>query len=280
MRRNRSWIIFPFVLAAMVAGMYLVKQAPIEAAQLEPPFTMRIGSLAIDLPQDEYTFGLWGSVVRPVGLDFDEFSYTQQPVWSPEAWRLLWGVSVVFAALLITSAIDRIILPRWRRGQRVTLPPALAFYLVGAGVFLVTTAYVGDIFLRYALGLMPFFIFFVVSRSQLWGRIAWRIASAALAVLIAFTLCALADNVEHNNTRWEAGRWMEQRTGAVRVGWNWDHSGHVDSETYAVSDVPIEGFRIERAFPYTSRLSGFTTRYVLAQSRVDMPPLPEGTLFP
>ena len=93
-------------------------------------------------------------------------------------------------------------------------------------------------------------------------------------MLVAFSVLAQADNVEHNNTRWEAGRWMEARTGAVRVGWNWDHWGHQDSETYAVSDVPIDGFRVDRVFPYTSRLSGFTTRYVLAQSRADMPPLP------
>ena len=279
--RRRSCLIFPFVLVVMLAGMFIViNQGPIHQAQLEPPFTMHVGPISIDLPQDRVTLSVSGSVVRPVGLDFDEFGYTQQQVWSPEMWRLLWGVSVVLAALLVTVAIDRLFLPWWRGRRGLPLPPVVAFYILGAGVYFVTVAYIGDLFLRYSLGFMPFYILFMVGRSREWGRIAWPVAGAALALLVAFTVLAQADNVEHNNTRWEAGRWMEARTGAVRVGWNWDHWGHQGSETYAVSDVPIDGFRVERVFPYTSRLSGFTTRYVLAQSRVDMPPLPASPRTP
>jgi hypothetical protein len=41
-----------------------------------------------------------------------------------------------------------------------------------------------------------------------------------------------------------------------------------------VTDLPIDGYRTEMRFPYTSRLSGGETRMVLVQARADLPPLP------
>ena len=46
------------------------------------------------------------------------------------------------------------------------------------------------------------------------------------------------------------------------------------SEWGAIADLPLPGFRVEARFPYTSRLSGLETRYVLAQSKIDRPALP------
>ncbi|MDQ2805800.1 MAG: NHL repeat-containing protein, partial [Chloroflexota bacterium] len=78
---------------------------------------------------------------------------------------------------------------------------------------------------------------------------------------------AKADQMDHQNVRWAAGLWMEARTGAVQVVWNWTHWGHPTSDIYRITDIPDAGFKIERRFPYLSRLSGFTTRYVVAEAQ-------------
>jgi hypothetical protein len=140
----------------------------------------------------------------------------------------------------------------------------MAFYLLGAITFVVSLAFPGDLFDRYLLAYIPFLIVFVVRTSGEWGRAAWTYSLLALTLLATFTVLAI----------WQAATWMEQRTGQVRAGWNWTHLGHNDSESYLVDDVIADGFRLERDFPYTCRLCGFTTRDVLAQSRADMPPLP------
>ena len=141
-------------------------------------------------------------------------------------------------------------------------------------IFLISLAFPGDMFDRYVLGFLPFLIMFVVRGSTQWGKLAWGYSIIALLVISIFTVLAKADHMDQIRTRWAAGLWMESKVGAVQVGWNWEQWGHATSETYLVTGVPVDGFRVERRFPYTCRLCGFTTRYVLAESRNDMPPLP------
>ena len=277
LRWEQRWLLAAWAMAVIV-GMYAVNLAPETAvAQTEPPFVARFGPVSLEFPEEEYTFGLIGSIIRQGGIDFDEFGYTQEQIWSPEAWRLIWVFGVALGILLLAKMSSSLVawskeVWRWRAEA---VSPLAGFYLLGFLLFVGLAAIPGDVFARYVLAFVPFVILFVVRGARQWGRLAWAYSVAALAVLATFTVLAKADHVEHQNTRWEAGLWMEERVGAVRVGWNWSHWGHMDSETYLVADTPVDGFRVERQFPYLCRLCGFTTRYVLAQSRADMPPLPE-----
>ena len=71
------------------------------------------------------------------------------------------------------------------------------------------------------------------------------------------------------------------------IGWIGKHTNLIarDAGSYffigeILTDLPLDGYRTERAVPYFTRLGGFSTRYVLAQSRGDMPPLPATPVFP
>jgi hypothetical protein len=212
--------------------------------------------------------------VRVTGIDFDEFFYNQQPIWDSKVWRYLFMLGVLLSALLLVKiGLSGYGWLRRTLGER-KLTPLAAFYGVGTVVFVVSLAFTGDLYDRYILPFLPFFILFVARGASSWGRLAWAYSIAGLALLGTFTLMAKADHMEHNSVRWEAAAWVEARTGAVKAGWNWNHWGHKDSETYIVDDLPVDGFRVEKEFPYTCRLCGFTTRYVLAQAKSDAPPLP------
>ncbi|MFL5733857.1 MAG: hypothetical protein ACJ78Q_11715, partial [Chloroflexia bacterium] len=155
-----------------------------------------------------------------------------------------------------------------------SLSPLTGFYLVGAGILVVSLALLGDFFDRYALGFLPFVILFLVRASPKWGRLAWGYAIAALILVGTFTLVAKADFIDHNNARWEAGTWFQARVPLpVQVGFDWNNWYGFSNLLYQVTDLHIEGYRTERRFPYFSRLAGFTTRYVLAESRADTQPV-------
>ncbi|HUS15961.1 MAG TPA: glycosyltransferase family 39 protein [Chloroflexia bacterium] len=266
--RRRRWWLVPLAAVLVVGGMYGVRLAPDAAVlQTEPPFVAQAGSLAVELPQDEYTFGLVGSIIRQVGIDFDEYNYPQQPIWSPEAWRALWVIGALLGILLLAKIADGFLdWLRERRGRR-PLSPLVGVYLLGLLTLFTVTAFPADIFARYLLSLTPFLILYAVRGAAGWSRPAWGYSLAACAILAVFTVLLKADNMDHNNTRWAAGLAMEARTGAVRVGWNWDHWDHRDSEVYRIGDAHAPGFRTEQRYPYMSRLSGFQTRYVLAESK-------------
>jgi len=269
------WWLVPLWGLVFLLGMPLV-DLPTEKwiAVDQPTFTARLGPLSYDLPDEPFSFAAVGNIIQLDGIDFDEFAYPQQPVWSMEAWRALFMFGVLLSVLLWAGMTSRF--RGWLRSlrRRPSLSPLAGVYLFGALMFVVSLAFPGDLFDRYTLGFVPFFILFVVRGSSEWGRRAWIYSLAALAIVGVFSVLANADYMDHNSTRWRAAHWMEARVGAVGAGWNWDHWGHQDSDTYRILDIPIDGFRTERQFPYTCRLCGFTTRYVLAQSRADMPPLP------
>jgi hypothetical protein len=124
------------------------------------------------------------------------------------------------------------------------------------------------------LAFLPFVLIFVVRGSGQWGRLAWTYSIAALMILASFTLLAKADQVDHDNARWQAAQWFSAGAGAVHAGFDWDHWMGQFSDVRQVTDIAIDGFRTERQFPYTCRLCGLATRYVLAQSRADQPPVP------
>src|SRR5207249_3425007 len=142
------------------------------------------------------------------------------------------------------------------------------FYLVGAITFVVSLAFLGDLFDRYTLGFLPFVILFVVRGSPEWGRWAWRYSIAALVLLAVFSLALKADFVGHNNARWEAGTWLALRAPyPIHMGFDWDNwMGGYRRAVYEVTDLGIKDYRLERRFPYLSRLSGFAKRYVFAES--------------
>jgi hypothetical protein len=275
-RLRHLWLVL-VVGALFIFGMDAV-DLPNERwiQQIEPPFTARAGPFTYDFPNEPYTFGAYGNTVRVTGVDFDEFFYTQQPIWDAKVWRYLHLFGVLLAAFLSTAIF--IAFYGWLRAFRPQqgLTPLAGFYFLGAVVFAASLALPGDYFDRYSLAFTPFFIVFVVRGAPQWDKWAWRYSLTGLILLATFTLLAKADHMEHNRVRWEAAAWVEERTGEVKAGWNWNHWGHADSESYRVDDLPTEGFRVERRFPYTCRLCGFTTRYVLAQARSDMPPLPPG----
>jgi hypothetical protein len=241
-------------------------------AVVEPPFTARLGPFGYDLPQETFTFGAAGNILRVGGIDF--FEYTQAPIWTPEAWRALYMLGMGLAALLLAEMSSR--LWDWLRGLRRarSLSPVFAVYMLGALLFVVSLAFLGDLFDRYVLSFVPFVILFVVAGAARWSRPARGYALVALLLLATFSVLAKADHVDHANARWQAGRWMQARVGQVHVGFDWDNWMGGGSPVYQVADVPQEGFRIEQQFPYLCRLCGFTTRQVLAQAQAGVPPLP------
>ena len=269
------WGLVAVIGAALLWGMWAA-DLPSEQwiAVFEPPFTARLGPLSYDLPQEPFSFAAEGNIVKLDGIDFDEFGYAQERIWTMEAWRAIYmgGVALVMllGAALISALWD------WGRGirQTWTLTPLAAVYALGAAVFVVSLAFPGDLFDRYTLAFVPFLLLFLMRGAAGWGRGAWGYSLLALALLATFSLLAKADHMDQNNARWAAGRWMEARVGAVQVGWNWNQWGHASSEGYHVTGIHQEGWRVEQEFPYTSRLSGWTTRIVWAESRPDMPPLP------
>lgn len=272
--RSRRWLV-PAMLLALVWSMYnLTLEPEASAQQVEPPFIAQIGPLSFPLPQQTFTFGLLGSLFRLNGIDFEEFYYPQEKVWTPEAWRAIWVVGVVLGALLMAKMASGFLywLRSLWRTKGAALSPLTAFYVTGLAIAIASIAFPGDTYPRYVLGYVPFAIIFVLRGAKEWGRLAWGYSIAALVVLATFSLLARADYAEHMRVRYDAALWMEARTGEVRAGWNWNKWGHPDSQIYVVSDLPEPGFRVEKSLPYTCRLCGFTTRYVLAQARADLPP--------
>jgi 4-amino-4-deoxy-L-arabinose transferase-like glycosyltransferase len=281
LRPRRWWLVavWAVVLVWGEQNLDLPNESWIEV--YEPPFVLQAGPLTVPLSEEMYTFDAVGNIIRNDGIDF--FEYTNQKVWTPEVWRMIWGLGLVLTALLLAKISDTFLdwaIERWKERQtRHSVPPPLlqpltAFYLLGALTFLVTLAFPGSFFDRYILGFIPFFILFVVRGSRRWGRIGWTYSIAALVVLAAFTLIVKSDQVDHDNARWQAGHWLLARSGGLHGGFDWDNWIGSRNDAYQIADIKLDGYRAEQSFPYTCRLCGLQTRYVYAQSRVDMPPLP------
>jgi hypothetical protein len=231
--------------------------------------------LATDPAHDTYSFAGIGNIIRVDGIDF--FEYRQEPIWTPEVWQALVVVgaalSVPILAKMSAGFIDLLAALR----ERKPLSPVVGFYLVGALIFVVSLAFLGDLFDRYVLGFTPFVMVYVLRGAAAWGRVAWSYSAAAFLVLLSFTLLAKADFIDHNAARWEAARWLAARAPLpVQMGYDWNNWAQQHStQRYQVADLPVENFRTDAGFSYLSRLSGFTRRTVLAQSSAGSPPLRE-----
>ncbi len=272
--RRVSWRLTLPLAVVLIWGMYAVDLPTETLVQIsEPPFTAHLGPFSFDHPQEMWTFGAWGNTIRVTGLDF--FEYKQEPIWTQEVWRALWALGALLAVILLAKIVDGLLDWLKELKQGTPLSPRLPLYLLGIMIFVISMAFPADLFDRYILGFLPFVIIFMVRGSMQWGRAAWTYSIAALVLISLFATLAKADQINHDNARWQAGRWMQTRIGAVHVGFDWDQWTGGSSDTYQVADLPLDGFRTEQFFPYTCRLCGFTTRYVLAQSRADMPPLPQ-----
>ncbi len=271
---RRRWALAAGLAVLLMAAMYVVDTpSRIWIAVYDPPFTARFGPLSYDLPAQPFSFGAIGNIVRWVGIDFDEFGYDQQPIWSMEAWRALWVLGVVLGVGLLAKIAGSLWDGLRAARARTPLGPEIALYLLGMLIWGISIGLLGDLFDRYILAFLPFLIVFVIRGAAAWGRAAWAYSLAALALVALFTVLAEADYLDHNNTRWAAAAWVEAQTGQVHAGWNWDHWGHADSAQYHVVNTPTEGWLPARGFPYLSRLTGFITRYVYAEFQPGAPPL-------
>jgi hypothetical protein len=235
-----------------------------------------MGPLSVTLPAETFTFGQVGNIVRVTGIDF--FEYNHAPIWSREAWQALWCLGIGLGIVLLTAMAAS--LAEWldglwaQRRARPLVTPHMALYLLGAMTFVISMAFQGDMYDRYMVQFLPFLLLFVVRGSSGWGRWAWIYSVAALVLVASFTVVAKADNMEHDRVRWEAGYWLLARSNGLHGGYDWDNWVGSRNDAYQITDVHIDGYRTEKRFPYLDRLSGFTTRYLLAESRQDMPPLP------
>lgn len=271
MRRSRLWLV-PAWAVIVVAGLFTLDLPEESWVEIyEPVFTTRLGPLAVDLPQETFTFGAIGNIIRITGIDF--FEYNHELLWTREVWRAIWIVGLGLGVLLLAKMTDALI--DWVRARKERLPVSrvAAPYLLGLVTFLTSVALLGQIYDRYLVIFLPFLILFVVRGSARWGKGAWAYSVAALAVITSFALLAKADQIEQDNTRWQAAQWLYERSGGLHGGYDWDNWVGNRNDAYHISDWHVEGFRTERSFPYLSRLSGLKTRYVLAESREDMPPL-------
>ncbi len=271
--KRRWWWLAPAWLVVVIWGMYAL-DLPNETwlPPTEAPFFAQIGSLSVQFPFEVYTFGIYGNILRVGGIDF--FEYDQQAIWSPEAWHLVWLVGVGLGVLLLAK-MTAVLFPWFKaKAQGEPLKPLSAFYLLGFLTFVASVALPGAFFDRYGLGFLPFLILFVVRGSKSWSKWAWRYSVAAFALLALFSVLLKADSVSHDNARWQAGQWVYQRSGGLHGGYDWDNWVGGRNDAYQIADKPLDGYRIEKTFPYTSLLSGFATRYVYAQTHSDLPPLP------
>ncbi|MGA7731620.1 MAG: glycosyltransferase family 39 protein, partial [Chloroflexia bacterium] len=89
LRRSRWWLAALWLLAVVLGeiGLDLPNEGWVE--NHDPPFTAQFGSLSVTFSQEMYTFEDWGNLIRRGGIDF--FEYPQEPIWTPEIWRLLWA---------------------------------------------------------------------------------------------------------------------------------------------------------------------------------------------
>lgn len=272
-QRSRWWLV-SVALLVMLAGMYALDRPDEQWIPItEEPYTVSAGPIAAQLPQETYTFGTRGNILRAGGIDF--FQYRQEPIWTPGVWRFLWLFCVGLAALLLAKMADSLF--DWvgailRTGK--SLSPVVALYLLGLSIFAVSVGFVGESFDRHLLGIVPFVLLFMVRGTPLWGKVAWGYASVALVTLAAFSMLLKADMVSHDNARWQAAEWVAARAPGVQAGFDWDNWTQRVNTDYRITDLDLPGYRIERRFPYSSLLSGGTTRYVLAVVREDLPPLP------
>jgi hypothetical protein len=237
----------------------------------EPAFTGRWGPLTWTLPRQAFIFGGDGNIVRVEGINF--YQYRQQALWTPEAWWALWAAGSLLGAGLLARLAGGVWSGLAVRQARATLPPVVGNYFVGLATFGVTLALSGYFYDRYLLGFLPFVLLFLLRATPRWGRGAWSIACTGLVVLGLFGILLRADAIDHDNARWQAGKWLLARGVVPMMGLDWQYVQPSNDPRYEVADLPISGLRVEAQFPYTSRLSGFTTRYVLAQVRADQPPL-------
>jgi hypothetical protein len=272
LRRRRWWLLAPaalLVAAGWVAFTHLEKGW---ITTTPPSFTFTLGPVRIDLPQQLDTFVGVGNIVRVGGIDF--FEYNQQMIWTPEIWTLVFlGATLLGIALLAKlgdGALDWLG-ALWRRRA---LGAWQGVYLAGLAIFVVSMAALSDFYDRYVLGFLPFIILFVVRGAAGWGRTAWRVSAAGAVVWALFSVLAQADAVDHDNARWQAAEWLAARVSPVHAGFDWDNVRGRGNGAYEISDIANPDFRVEARFPYTSRLSGGATRYVLAEARADTPPLP------
>jgi hypothetical protein len=261
-------------MALMVVGMYALDLPNEQWIPItEQPVTVSIGPRQIELPQEAFTFGTRGSILRVGGIDF--FQYRQQPLWTPEVWRAIWLLGVILGAVLLAKLASA--LYDWLRETWGTkkISRAAAVYAVGLAIFVISIAYPNEYFDRYLLGFTPFVILFVIRGVREWGRVAWGYSVVTLGLLAIFSLLLKADMISHANARWQAAEWLAARAPGVHGGFDWDNWTKRVNTDYQISDLRTEGFRTEQRFPYNSLLSGGATRYVLAEVRESVPPLAE-----
>ena len=270
-RRRRLWLV-PLVAAILIGGLLWAKTIDVPRIGIDiPPAPLTLGPLTVELPPQVFTFGGYGNLLRVEGIDF--FEYRQQPLWNLTVWTVLYILALILAVVLVAKMADAGL--NWLRDRlrRVPLSPAVGLYAVGLGIFLIYMAATGDYYDRYLVSFLPFIALFVARSTAQWGRRAWAGSVAGLAGLTTFSLVLHADFTDHNTARWQAGDWMLARVQPVQAGYDWQGVHSNANGVYEVSDIPLDGFRIERTFPYTSRLSGFATRQVFALARNDAPPL-------
>ncbi len=272
--RSRLWLVAAWAVLLLWL-IYGVAAAAPPVQIIAQPFTAYIGPLSLQMPLQLFTFGVWGSILRVEGINF--FNYRQEPIWSSGAWWALWALGMALAVPLLAKVTEA--LWGWLKAlckrPGAHLSPIMGFYLVGLLTFAVSVGYLAALFDRYALAFIPFVILFIIRGSRAWGRAAWAYSVVALVLIAAFSLLAKADQVDHDNARWQAAQWLKARSGRLHAGYDWDNwVGNVSAD-YAITDILDPGFRKEQEFPYLSRLEGFVTRQVIAESKANMPPLPQ-----
>jgi 4-amino-4-deoxy-L-arabinose transferase-like glycosyltransferase len=266
-RRARLWLVGLWIAIVVVGMLWSNSVGETWLIQHEPPFTFQLGPISIEMPRQAYAFGGDGNIVRVDGIDF--YEYTQQSIWTPEVWHALFAIGAVLGALLLAKMTDIAmdgLGALWRRWQ---VSPVMGFYLAGLFVFAVTVTLSGTFFDRYLLALLPFLLVMIMRGVRAWGRMAWTYSIVALVVLFTFSAVLKLDAMDHTNARWQAATWLTSHGTFPGAGYDYNRGIWAVDRPYQVADVQLPNFRVEATFPYLSRLSGFTTRYVIAQSRED-----------
>lgn len=257
----------PGLWGALLAAGWLFAGAQTETliGTTGPPAPVVWGPLRLIPPEQIYPFTGFGNLLRTDGIDF--FGYQQAALGPPELWTALCVLGTILGAGLLAALSAS--LGAWIAGlrRRVLTVPLTGVYLVGLAIGGVSLAFLAELYDRYLVGFLPFVILFVVRGAAHWSRRAWSYALVALFLVATSGVLLQADAVDHDNARWQAATWLVARGGLVHMGYDWDSIYATGDGSYTVADGHVAGYSELARFPYLSRLTGFTTRYVIAQGR-------------
>ncbi len=204
----------------------------------------------------------------------------------------IWWLGALLVAWLLAGLSERLaiwlhtFLPRRQRELKDFI------YLTATILLLGTFAVNQVIYVRYLLPLLPFLIIALLPPLQEWSGRELALCGLLVGLVGTYAVADHLDTYDYYTVHWQAdedviaqGVNYDKLDGGF--AWNGYHLyeeslRRVDVSTlglgefapnrlidreYTLSPTPLRGYHLVRQYPYYSRLTGFTTRYILVLQR-------------